>query len=129
MNSPAKPNMFETHQFNETLDKEFLMENYDTIEYLTEVFGDFLALMPEEIQEIRTAQADGDKDTVVKKIHAISSAVGFVGGTELSDRMKRFEVKAKNDPDFDITNEESSALVNQIDAFIGIIKEEHEQLS
>jgi len=121
--------MFETHQFNVTLDKEFLMENYDTQEYLVEVFGDFLALMPEELEEIKTAQAEGDKDKVVKKIHAISSAIGFVGGTELSDRMKRFEVKAKNDPDFDITNEESNVLVNQIDTFIGIIKEEHEQLS
>lgn len=121
--------MFETHQFNPILDKEFLIENYDTLEYLVEVLGDFLALMPEEIEEIKTAQAEKDKDRVVKKIHAISSAVGFVGGIDLSDRMKKFEVKAKTDPEFDITNEESNELVNEIDAFIGIIQEEYNQLS
>ncbi|RYU94890.1 Hpt domain-containing protein [Emticicia agri] len=121
--------MFETHQFNTILDKEFLLENYDTLEYLLEVFGDFLALMPEEVEEIKAAQAENDKDKVVRKIHAISSAVGFVGGIDLSDRMKKFEVKAKNDPDFDIANEESQAIVNEIDAFIGIIQQEYNQLS
>ena len=63
--------MFETHQFNPILDKEFLMENYDTQEYLLEVFGDFLELMPEEIKEIKAAQIEKDKESVVKKIHAI----------------------------------------------------------
>lgn len=121
--------MFETHQFNSILDKEFLLENYDTLEYLLEVFGDFLALMPEEVEEIKTAQTENDKDRVVKKIHAISSAVGFVGGTDLSDRMKKFEVKAKTSPDFDITNEESNAIVNEIAEFIGIIQQEYDQLS
>lgn len=121
--------MFETHQFNVILDKEFLLENYDTLEYLLEVFGDFLALMPEEIEEIKAAQAEKDKDRVVKKIHAISSAVGFVGGTDLSDRMKEFEVKAKSDPDFDINNEESNTLINEIEVFIGIIEGEYNQLS
>ena len=121
--------MFETHQFNTILDKEFLSENYDTLEYLLEVFGDFLALMPEEIEEIKTAQAEKDKDRVVKKMHAISSAVGFVGGIDLSDRMKKFEVKAKTDPDFDITNEETDALVSEIGEFIGIIQNEFNQLS
>ncbi|MBA4849101.1 Hpt domain-containing protein [Emticicia sp. BO119] len=121
--------MFETHQFNPTLDKEFLLENYDTHEYLVEVFGDFLELMPEEVEEIKSAQSEKDKDRVVKKIHAISSAIGFVGGTNLSDKMKKFEVKAKTDPDFDISNEESSTLVNEIETFIGIIQEEYNQLS
>jgi HPt (histidine-containing phosphotransfer) domain-containing protein len=121
--------MFETHQFSPILDKEFLIENYDTLEYLLEIFGDFLALMPEEIEEIKAAQAEKDKDSVVRKMHAISSAVGFVGGTDLSDRMKKFEVKAKTDPGFDINSEDSNALVNEIDEFIGIIQEEYNQLS
>lgn len=121
--------MFKTHQFNPILDREFLMENYDTLEYLIEVFGDFLELMPEEVEEIKAAQAEKDKDRVVKKIHAISSAIGFVGGTDLSDRMKQFEVKAKTDDNFDITNEESNALVSEIAAFIDIIQQEYNQLS
>ncbi|HEY1056589.1 MAG TPA: Hpt domain-containing protein, partial [Emticicia sp.] len=99
------------------------------IEYLVEIFGDFLALMPEEIEDIKTAQAEKDKDRVVKKIHAISSAIGFVGGTDLSDRMKKFEVNAKTDPEFDINNEESNTLVNEIDEFIGVIQNEYDQLS
>lgn len=121
--------MFETHHFNPILDKEFLMENYDTTEYLIEVFGDFLALMPEEIEEIKAAQIKKDKDSVVKKIHAISSAVGFVGGIDLSDRMKKFEVNAKTNPDFDINNEESNALVNDINEFIEVIQQEYDLLS
>lgn len=121
--------MFKKHEFNPVLDKEFLMENYDTTEYLLEVFGDFLELMPEEVEEIKAARIENDKDRVVKKIHAISSAVGFVGGTDLSDRMKKFEVTVKTNPDFDITNEESEALVNEIDEFIGIIRHEYNQLN
>ena len=121
--------MFITHQFNPILDKEFLIENYDTLEYLIEVFGDFLALMPEEIEEIKAAQIEKDKDRVVKKIHALSAAIGFVGGIDLSDRMKKFEVNVKTNPDFDITNEESTALVNEINEFIGIIQQEYNQLS
>lgn len=121
--------MFETHLFNPILDKEFLLENYDTLEYLIEVFGDFLALMPDEIEEIRAAQTEKNKDRVVKKIHAISSAVGFVGGIDLSDRMKKFEVEARKDPDFDINDEESNALVNEIADFVGIIQQEYNQLS
>ncbi|WP_337044543.1 hypothetical protein [Emticicia sp. 17c] len=121
--------MFETHQFNPVLDKDFILENYDSEDYLLEVFGDFLSIMPEEIEEIKTLQAINDKDKILKKIHSISPAVGFVGGIELSDRMKKFEVKAKNDPNFDVNNAESNKLFADIDAFINIIQEEASQLS
>ncbi len=120
--------MLEAHQFNPVLDKEFLLENYDTAEYLSEVMGDFLALMPEELEEIKQACTDGDKTRLVKKIHATSSAVGFVGGIMLSDRMKAFEYKAKNDPAYDITNDETRTLVSEITSFLGIIKEEYDSL-
>ncbi|WP_259016759.1 hypothetical protein [Emticicia fluvialis] len=121
--------MLEAHQFNPVLDKEFLLENYDTAEYLSEVMGDFLALMPEEMAEIQEALIDGDKDRLVKKIHAISSAVGFVGGIRLSDKMKAFEYKAKNDAAFNIANDETRALVTEITDFISIIKEEYTSLN
>jgi len=121
--------MLESHPFNPVLDKEFILENYDTPEYLLEVLGDFLALMPEEVEELKQAQAAGDKDRLVKKIHAISSGVGFTGGIALCDRMKAFEQKAKNDPGFDVKNEESVALINEISEFIGIIQKEYDSLS
>lgn len=121
--------MLETHLFNPVLDKEFILENYDTPEYLLEVWGDFLALMPEEIEELQQAQAAGDKDRLVKKIHASSSAIGFTGGIALCDRMKDFENKAKNDPGFDVKNEESVAIITEISDFITIIQKEYVSLS
>jgi len=121
--------MIDLHNINPILDKEFLIENYDSLEYLLEIFGDFLEIMPSEIDAIKASQISNEREDMLKRIHSISSAVGFVGGLNLSERMRHFEADAKQNADFDINSEEANILIDDIYEFIAIIQAEVEKFS
>jgi len=111
--------------FDQRLDNEFLQSIYENdMEHAMIIFGQFLKMAPELMQDIDESYQAGVVEDFRKKVHKLKPVFSFVGLTELTRKAEVLETKCKEASEIYDLSDLYIELKNQYSLGFPIIEKE-----
>lgn len=111
--------------FDQRLDNEFLQSIYeDDMEHAMIIFGQFLQMAPELMNDIAKGYQSGVVEDFRKKVHKIKPVFSFVGLTQLTRTAEVLEKKCKEVSEIYELSDLYNELKNQYALGFPIIEKE-----
>ena len=111
--------------FDQRLDNEFLQSIYeDDMEHAMMIFGQFLQMAPELMNDITKCYQSGVVEDFRKKVHKIKPVFSFVGLTQLTRTAEVLEKKCKEVSEIYEISDLYQELKNQYSLGFPIIEKE-----